>query len=179
MLWRAQCECLTQVDVDEIEEIGGIPEPNPGRGDQVQAAAEAVAAAEQPARELHSFEIDSAQVSQLLGILHVWKLLGGWRELSGPWEFEQAAFCRHRAQQQSAGESSRHVDLHQDAMSVGKPRVDCSIKDAPYLHTNPRQSIKTSRLVSFCSLHSSQLDLARYRLRYCCSPPQPRYDSSE
>ena len=50
-----------QVDVEEIED-GGIAEPNPGVGDKVQAAAEAVAVAEQPERELHSFEIDPAQV---------------------------------------------------------------------------------------------------------------------
>ena len=50
-----------QVDVEEIED-GGIAEPDPGVGDKVQAAAEAVAVAEQPERELHSFEIDSAQV---------------------------------------------------------------------------------------------------------------------
>lgn len=50
-----------QVDVEEIED-GGIAEPDPGVGDKVQAAAEAVAIAEQPERELHSFEIDPAQV---------------------------------------------------------------------------------------------------------------------
>ena len=50
-----------QVDVEEIED-GGIAEPDPGVGDKVQAAAEAVAVAEQPERELHSFEIDPAQV---------------------------------------------------------------------------------------------------------------------
>lgn len=50
-----------QVDVEEIED-GGIAEPDPGVGDNVQAAAEAVATAEQPERELHSFEIDPAQV---------------------------------------------------------------------------------------------------------------------
>ena len=50
-----------QVDVEDIED-GGIAEPDPGVGDQVQAAAEAVALTEQPERELHSFEIDPAQV---------------------------------------------------------------------------------------------------------------------
>ena len=50
-----------QVDVEEIED-GGIAEPDPGVADQAQAAAEAVAVAEQPERELHSFEIDPAQV---------------------------------------------------------------------------------------------------------------------
>ena len=54
-----------QVDVEEIED-GGIAEPDPGVADQAQAAAEAVAVAEQPQRELHSFEIDSAQVGPLL-----------------------------------------------------------------------------------------------------------------
>ena len=49
------------MDVDEIED-GGIAEPDPGLHDRVQAAAEAVAVAEQPERELHSFEIDPAQV---------------------------------------------------------------------------------------------------------------------
>ena len=50
-----------QVDVEEIED-GGIAEPDPGVADQAQAAAEAVAVAEQPERELHSFESDPAQV---------------------------------------------------------------------------------------------------------------------
>lgn len=51
-----------QVDVEEVED-GGIARPDPGVGDQVQAAAEAVAVAEQPERELHSFEINPAQVT--------------------------------------------------------------------------------------------------------------------
>ena len=50
-----------QVDVEEIED-GSIAEPDPGVSDKAQAAAEAVAVAEQPERELHSFEIDPAQV---------------------------------------------------------------------------------------------------------------------
>ena len=55
---------IVQVDVENMEdtEDGGIIEPDNGVGDQVQAAAEAVAVAEQPERELHSFEIDPAQV---------------------------------------------------------------------------------------------------------------------
>jgi len=52
---------VPQVDVEEIEE-GGLIEPDPGVNDQAQAAAEAVAVAEQPERELHSFEIEGAQV---------------------------------------------------------------------------------------------------------------------
>ena len=52
---------VLQVDVEEIEE-GGVIEPDPGVNDQAQAAAEAVAVAEQPERELHSFEIEGAQV---------------------------------------------------------------------------------------------------------------------
>jgi hypothetical protein len=55
---------VVQVDVEKMEgtEDGGIIEPDNGVGDQVQAAAEAVAVAEQPERELHSFVIDPAQV---------------------------------------------------------------------------------------------------------------------
>ncbi len=55
---------VMQVDVEQMEdtEDGGIIEPDNGVGDRVQAAAEAVAVAEQPERELHSFEIDPAQV---------------------------------------------------------------------------------------------------------------------
>ncbi|CAK0736769.1 General transcription and DNA repair factor IIH helicase subunit xpb2 [Coccomyxa viridis] len=55
---------LSKVDVEEIED-GGIAEPDPGVADQAQAAAEAVAVAEQPERELHSFEIDPAQVEHV------------------------------------------------------------------------------------------------------------------
>ena len=56
------------MDVEEIED-GGIAEPDPGVADQAQAAAEAVAVAEQPERELHSFEIDPAQVGPPLANL--------------------------------------------------------------------------------------------------------------
>ena len=54
--------------MEEIEE-GGVIEPDPGVNDQAQAAAEAVAAAEQPERELHSFEIEGAQVQPYT---HAW-----------------------------------------------------------------------------------------------------------
>ena len=54
--------------MEEIED-GGIAEPDPGVADQAQAAAEAVATAEQPERELHSFEIDPAQVGPPLAAL--------------------------------------------------------------------------------------------------------------
>lgn len=54
--------------MDEIEE-GALPEPDPGAGNTVMAAADAVAETEHVERELHSFEIDPAQVGLITDLI--------------------------------------------------------------------------------------------------------------